>query len=76
VAATPADQHHPAGDQHPPGLGQGQLPVRDQVEDVDLEHGVDAGVAERQAGGVAAQQRRGRQPFRGRLGPVALQHRP
>jgi probable F420-dependent oxidoreductase len=75
VAAAPADQDRAAGDQHPPRLGQGQLPVRDQVEHVDLEHGVDAGVAEREPGRVGPQQRRGRQALRGRLGPVALQHR-
>ena len=44
------------------------------MQHVDLEHGVEAGVGEGQAGGVGPDRRRGRQPGRGRLRPVALQH--
>ena len=74
VAPAATVQQHAAGGQDPPGLGQRPLPVRDQVEHVDLDHGVEAGVGERQPGRVGPQHRRGCQPGRGRLGPVALQH--
>ena len=39
-------QEQPAGGEHPPRLVQRPLPVGDQVQHVDLEHDVDAGVAE------------------------------
>ena len=45
------------------------------MQHVDLEHGVDAGVPERQPGGVGPEHRRRREAGCGRLGPVALQHR-
>ena len=75
VGPAPGAQQRPARRQHPPRLVQRQFPVGDQVQHVDLEHGVDAGVAERQPAGVGPQHGRWRQPGGGRLGPEAVQHR-
>jgi hypothetical protein len=75
VSSAPGVQQHPVRHEHPPRLVQRPFPVGDQVQHVDLEHGVDAGVAERQPAGVGPQHGRWRQPGGGRLGPEAVQHR-